>query len=101
MEQDRRGHHLPPGQLSLPLYIVLDGTMQMRYIGSFSGMVPAHIDSILAGEPYDPDVAPQGLTCDGICDSDQPAQGGCYCDVACLEYGDCCPDACDLCGHCG
>ncbi len=35
----------------------------------------------------------QGSDCDG------PAAGGsCYCDDACVEYGDCCADRADLCG---
>ena len=43
-------------------------------------------------------------SCAEICDSTEPAPGSappCYCDVECLTYGDCCADACDLCGHCG
>ena len=24
--------------------------------------------------------------------------GGCYCDADCVVYGDCCPDACKVCG---
>ena len=26
--------------------------------------------------------------------------GSCYCDNLCVEYGDCCSDACDECGYC-
>ena len=91
----------PPGTISLPFYLVMDGNMQLRYLGSSDGMVASHVDSILAGEPFDPSSIPAGMTCKDNCDSDQPAPAGCYCDSACMQYGDCCPDACDLCGHCG
>ena len=29
-----------------------------------------------------------------------PAPGGCYCDMDCSMYGDCCADACSACGAC-
>lgn len=28
------------------------------------------------------------------------ATAGCYCDDACVEFEDCCPDACAACGEC-
>ena len=34
-------------------------------------------------------------TCDGACGGQ--ADSGCYCDVDCFQYGDCCPDACTVC----
>lgn len=34
-------------------------------------------------------------TCDGI-----SAVGGCYCDSECVGLGDCCDNACSLCGYC-
>ena len=37
-------------------------------------------------------------SCDGFCESQSPS--GCYCDSQCMTYGDCCPDACALCGIC-
>ena len=39
------------------------------------------------------------LSCVGNCDN--PAPGGCYCDDACVQFGDCCDDACSECGYCG
>jgi hypothetical protein len=36
-------------------------------------------------------------SCVGICNGDG---GGCWCDEGCVQYGDCCPDACTVCGHC-
>ena len=34
-------------------------------------------------------------TCADACGAQSVA--GCYCDDACSQYGDCCPDACDVC----
>ncbi len=42
--------------------------------------------------------AADGL-CVGNCQG-TPNHGGCQCDAACVEQGDCCADACDSCGHC-
>ena len=37
-------------------------------------------------------------SCLGLCEMDnEPAPAGCYCDEACFEYADCCPDVCDVC----
>ena len=58
-------------------------------------------------------VVPTGVskTCQGHCGGQ--GVGGCYCDSACHDFGDCCPDKCDFCpapqcpgqggcqGHCG
>jgi hypothetical protein len=32
--------------------------------------------------------------------SAEPQTVGCYCDTACLDFGDCCADACEVCGSC-
>jgi hypothetical protein len=53
------------------------------------------------GSTYDVEVlfesnSGQG-SCAGKCNQDG---GGCWCDEGCVQYGDCCPDACDECGHC-
>ena len=40
----------------------------------------------------------QAGSCVGFC-GDQSADG-CWCDGACVEAGDCCEDACDVCGKC-
>ena len=37
----------------------------------------------------------QGSSCVGYCGSAAPDY--CYCDDSCMEFGDCCPDACDAC----
>jgi len=37
-------------------------------------------------------------SCAGACGGSP--NGGCFCDSACLAAGDCCTDACSLCGHC-
>jgi len=37
------------------------------------------------------------------CESDECGDlgGACYCDSACWDYGDCCWNVCQVCGHCG
>ena len=42
-------------------------------------------------------VGPVG-ECVGFCDTSAPS--GCYCDSACMSFGDCCPDVCASCGYC-
>ncbi|MFH1530861.1 MAG: hypothetical protein ABIK09_09040 [Pseudomonadota bacterium] len=37
----------------------------------------------------------QGSSCVGSCGGSAPDY--CYCDDSCMDYGDCCPDACDAC----
>ena len=38
-------------------------------------------------------------SCEGFCGGQA---NGCYCDEACVQYGDCCEDVCEACGlHCG
>ena len=48
----------------------------------------------------------EGMTCaGGLCSAVDScvgncggqAEGGCYCDAACMEYGDCCEDFCEAC----
>ena len=43
-------------------------------------------------------------SCEGICGSDDPqsdgCEGACFCDAACLGFGDCCPDHDEICGAC-
>ena len=39
---------------------------------------------------------------DGSCVNKCDQQSGfCWCDWTCPDFGDCCPDACELCGYCG
>lgn len=51
----------------------------------------------LQGPSTDPQDAPAG-SCEGSC-GDQSADGECYCDELCLESGDCCADALELCAE--
>lgn len=44
-----------------------------------------------AGSCFEPNVSHCGGTGVG---------GGCYCDPSCVTYGDCCADACSICGSC-
>ena len=37
-------------------------------------------------------------SCVEYCDQRTPA--GCWCDASCVMQGDCCPDACAVCGYC-
>ena len=54
--------------------------------------------SMLLGAPAAALAGSTGGTCDGRCGDATEAE--CYCDAECLSYGDCCADACDLCGYC-
>jgi secreted trypsin-like serine protease len=44
-------------------------------------------------------VEPNPNSCSGRCDVFDEAYP-CQCDSDCLKFGDCCADACSLCGHC-
>jgi hypothetical protein len=37
-----------------------------------------------------------GIPCSGACGGQSP--GGCWCDAACSQYGDCCADKVQVCG---
>jgi len=37
-------------------------------------------------------------SCQGYCGGQ--GAGGCWCDQSCWDYGDCCPDVCEVCGIC-
>jgi len=39
-----------------------------------------------------------GGGCSGNCGGQSP--DGCYCDSGCVNFGDCCSDACAQCGAC-
>lgn len=50
--------------------------------------------------PFDLVFSPTRCTgCSSDVDYD-PSEGSCYCDALCLTVGDCCYDACQLCGRC-
>mmetsp|Transcript_37616 Transcript_37616/g.65271 ORF Transcript_37616/g.65271 Transcript_37616/m.65271 type:complete len:632 (-) Transcript_37616:339-2234(-) len=38
------------------------------------------------------------VTCEGACGT-QDVTGSCWCDSLCVDYGDCCQDACEFCGY--
>ena len=40
----------------------------------------------------------QAGSCSGHCGG---SVAGCFCDANCVNMGDCCPDACSVCGQCG
>lgn len=65
---------------SSPLYLVVDGLYGATYTLELT------ISSNAASG-----------SCVGAC-GDGP--GDCWCDEGCQDYGDCCPDACFLCGVC-
>jgi hypothetical protein len=48
------------------------------------------------GAPGDPgDPGDPGPSCQGLCGGQSPA--GCFCDAACAQFGDCCPDKASVC----
>ena len=51
-----------------------------------------------AGEDAFNCAADCGCAAPGACGAQAPA--GCFCDPACIGFGDCCPDACSACGVC-
>lgn len=50
-------------------------------------------ESSTEGGAIDPEAS-----CAGICNNQAPS--GCFCDAACIPKGDCCEDACTICGLC-
>jgi hypothetical protein len=46
----------------------------------------------------DPPPPPASSSCQGSCGT---YTGLCWCDAACVQAGDCCFDACSVCGQCG
>jgi low-density lipoprotein receptor-related protein 4 len=50
------------------------------------------------GDPGDGD-GDTGQCSPGTCGGEAPS--GCYCDADCVYWGDCCANACDVCGACG
>ena len=81
-------------------------------LGSNPHVMYAQADHLLsrrASFPNDPQFAKQwGLhnvgqsVTDGTCGGSCGGQASdCYCDSLCVSYGDCCADACAVCGYCG
>lgn len=50
--------------------------------------------------PFDLVFSPTRCTSCAVDVDYDPTEGSCYCDAACLGFGDCCYDACQLCGRC-
>lgn len=48
-----------------------------------------------SGEP----VCPMDIPCAGYCGEQSPV--GCWCDEHCFQFGDCCDNICETCGHFG
>lgn len=65
---------------SSPLFLVVSGAPGTSYLLSIE------LDSTGVVE-----------SCEGHCGG---SSGSCYCDDGCVAYGDCCADACELCGYC-
>ena len=97
------------GMLGLPHFIVLDSEMKIQYSGG-GGNTMAFSDitglmASLSGVPFNPSgdcggSAGGAASCaEGTCGTYVPANA-CQCDDQCPQYGDCCPDACDVCGVC-
>ena len=81
--------------LALPYMIILDGAdMMILYSGNDANQIQQNLINLTGQAP----TQPKG--CDGICGSASASPQGCYCDTACLEYNDCCADACSLCNVC-
>jgi hypothetical protein len=79
------------GEIGLPYIIVLDAKMKLLAKQAATNQAADLIVEATGGEPIP-------ATCDGMCGG--MALAGCYCDQECIGFGDCCPDACDLCGSC-
>ena len=74
-----------PGNIGLPYMNLLGGDMEILKLDA----APTDFLIPLAGE--------SGL---GMCNTGCTGQveAGCYCDAACKQYGDCCPDYDEYCG---
>ena len=74
-----------PSNIGLPHMNLLGGDMEILKLNA----APTDFLIPLAGE--------SGLAmCNSGCDGQ--AEAGCYCDAACKDYGDCCPDYDEYCG---
>lgn len=82
---------------SLPSFMVLGPDMTLLHGSSSTIAVTALLESLASGEGG---TLPAGLSCAGTCGSDEPTAGQCYCDEACWDYNDCCPDNCEACNNC-
>ena len=92
----------PGTTLPLPYFIVFDSKMNIVYVGG--GGNTAAFEAVTGAVQQATGVAFEGggSTADGSCQGfcGGQAAAGCYCDAECHNYGDCCSDACELCGFC-
>lgn len=86
-----------PGVGVLPLFVVLDEQMRLRYLGDGAEKIAFHaVTDALAEVVGHSFTAETG--CAGSCGSIAPA--GCWCDEFCAQLGNCCADNCATCGNC-
>ena len=77
----------------VPNLAVLGPDMRIAYVDpADGGLLSAPFEAASSTTGYYP---PQ--TCEGFCQTGL-STGWCYCNEGCIEYGDCCPDACNACG---
>ena len=76
-----------PNQLGLPFLLMMGGDMEILAIDTNPGAILTEIEK-RTGLSVSP-------SCEGYCGGQ--ALAGCYCDAACVQYNDCCPDYADLC----
>ena len=112
-----------PGEVTVALDLVGEGSLKAYFAEEFSlankVQLQCDSDSCLGvrnlpetghlylivegafGTSYDVEVLFESGTTDGSCVGKCEGDGGgCWCDQGCVQYGDCCPDACSECGHC-
>ena len=78
-----------PGTIGLPYTVLLDGGMNFVLEDGDANSILQKLQELTGlGSPP--------VTCEGSCGG--ASASGCYCNDACVEYGDCCPDACEQCG---
>lgn len=85
--------HGNSGTIGLPFFVILDAEMKLIQVQAEVNGITQFLGQA-TGAQFD---LSQAGSCEGLCGGQA---GACYCDTECLQYGDCCADACDLCGSC-
>ena len=67
--------------------LMLGGDMEILAVDTNPGAILAEIEKRTG--------VTVAASCEGYCGAQSVA--GCYCDPACVQYNDCCPDYADLC----
>jgi hypothetical protein len=81
------------GAIVLDLGVSAPKKLDTDFPGSFArGTCP-----VFAAAPPPP--PPAAKSCKNACGGSS-TDGSCYCDSECVKFGDCCADACSLCGSC-